>query len=374
MTVSEFGRFMARVRHMISSVVAHEGDPARGGQRHPASPPDDSHAQAHRADLRSAVSALSARPAEAGAGIDEVILSLNYQPRRIEEIFGDGSESGLAIRYVVEPEPLGTAGAVRYAGESLHESVVVFNGDVLTAVDLTAVIALHRERKAKATIVLTPVDNPTAYGLVETDAQGNIRRFLEKPNPDEITCNTINAGIYVLEPDTFDRIPKNTPWSIERSFFPSLIERGETFVAYVYRGYWIDIGTPEKYMQVHRDIMDGRYRAAPFAGGASTTWVSPEARGSRTAPPSRAPASSTRAPSSRAGARIGPYSVIGRQCQIEEHARSSGAIVWPNTRVSQEAVVRRSIIGRHCHIGRNAIIEDGVVLGDKSVVTDFSRL
>src|SRR5213592_548912 len=200
------------------------------------------------------------------ADIDEVILSLNYQPRRIEEIFGDGSESGLAIRYVVEPAPLGTGGAIRFASETLRESVVVFNGDVLTEVDLAAVIALHRERKARATIVLTPVENPSAYGLVETDRQGNILRFLEKPKPDEITCDTINAGIYVLEPDTFDRIPKDTAWSVERSFFPSLIENGETFVAYTYRGYWIDIGTPEKYTQVHRDIMDGRFTAAPFLG------------------------------------------------------------------------------------------------------------
>src|ERR1700681_310685 len=210
--------------------------------------------------------------------IDQVILSLNYQPRRIEEIFGAGTDAALSIRYVVEPVPLGTAGAVRYAGESLHESVVVFNGDVLTEVDLAAVIRLHRERKAKATIVLTPVANPTAYGLVETDGQGNVRRFLEKPKADEITCDTINAGIYVLEPDTFDRIPKDTPWSIERSFFPSLIERADTFVAYVYRGYWIDIGTPEKYMQVHRDIFDGRYQAAPLAGGPSASWISPNAR------------------------------------------------------------------------------------------------
>src|SRR6476659_191294 len=192
--------------------------------------------------------------------IDEVILSLNYQPRRVEELFGDGGDSGLGIRYVVEPSPLGTAGAVRYAGDSLRESVVVFNGDVLTQVDLTAVIALHRERRAKATIVLTPVENPSAYGLVETDAAGNIRRFLEKPSADEITTNNINAGIYVLEPDTFDRIPSNVSWSIERSYFPSLVDRGETFVGYVYRGYWIDIGTAEKYIQVHRDIMDGRYR------------------------------------------------------------------------------------------------------------------
>src|SRR3954454_2792643 len=213
--------------------------------------------------------------------IDEVILSLNYQPRRIEEIFGDGGESGLGIRYVVEPAPLGTAGAVRYAGEAIRESVVVFNGDVLTQIDLKAVIALHRERKATATIVLTPVDNPTAYGLVETDPAGNITRFVEKPKADEITCNTINAGIYILEPDTFDRIPKDTPWSIERSFFPSLIERRETFVGYVYRGYWIDIGTTEKYIQVHRDIMDRHYtghRAVPFAANPGAAWVPADAR------------------------------------------------------------------------------------------------
>jgi NDP-sugar pyrophosphorylase family protein len=305
--------------------------------------------------------------------IDEVILSLNYQPRRIEEIFGDGSEAGLNIRYVVEPAPLGTAGAVRYAGESLHESVVVFNGDVLTNIDLNAVLALHRERQARATIVLTPVENPTAYGLVETDERGNIQRFLEKPKPDEITCDTINAGIYVLEPDTFDRIPKDTPWSIERSFFPSLIERGETFVAYVYRGYWIDIGTPEKYTQVHRDIMDGRFRMAPFTNGPATRWVSPHARVEEGAV-LEGPCYVDDGAVVKAGARIGPHSVVGRQCHIEEHAVIEQSILWSSTRVSQEAVVRRSILGRHCHVGRNATVEDGAVLGDKSVITDFSRL
>jgi len=306
------------------------------------------------------------------AEIDEVILSLNYQPRRIEEIFGDGGDSGLAIKYVVEPAPLGTAGAVRYAGESLHESVVVFNGDVLTTVDLAAVIALHRERKARATIVLTPVENPSAYGLVETDEHANIRRFLEKPNPDEITCDTINAGIYVLEPDTFDRIPKDTPWSIERSFFPSLIERGETFVAYTYRGYWIDIGTAEKYMQVHRDIMDGKYQASAL-GSPHAPWISPDARIEDGATV-EGPCFIDEGAVVKAGARIGPYSVIGKQVHIEEHAVVQQAIVWANSRISQEAVVRGSILGRHCHVGRNASVEHGVVLGDKSAVTDYSRL
>jgi len=238
------------------------------------------------------------------------------------------------------------------------------------------VIALHRERKAKATIVLTPVENPSAYGLVETDPHGNILRFLEKPNPDEITCDTINAGIYVLEPETFDRIPKDTPWSIERSFFPSLVERKETFVAYVYRGYWIDIGTAEKYMQVHRDIMDGRYvahRAASFVTTPGAAWVSPEARIEEGAIVDR-PCFIDHGSVVKAGAHIGPYSVVGRQCHIEEHAHLDRAILWANNRISQEATVRRSILGRHCHIGRSASVEDGVVLGDKSVVTDYSRL
>ena len=305
--------------------------------------------------------------------IDGVILSLNYQPRRIEEMFGDGSSAAMSLRYVVEPAPLGTAGAVRYAAQSLHDSVVVFNGDILTQVDLAAVIARHRERRAKATIVLTPVENPAAYGLVETDPDSNIRRFIEKPNADEITCDTINAGIYVLEPDTFDRIPKDTPWSIERSFFPSLIEQGDTFVAYVSRGYWIDIGTPAKYMQVHRDIMDGLYRTAPFADAASTTWISPQARVEDGAL-IEGPCFVDEGTVVKTGARLGPYSVVGRQCHIEEHASIERAIVWANSRISQEAVVRQSILGRHCHVGRSATIEDGVVLGDKSVVTDYSRL
>src|SRR5262245_14845090 len=180
--------------------------------------------------------------------IDEVILSLNYQPKRIEEVFGDGRDSGIKIRYVVEPTPLGTAGGVKYAAQGVTETLVVFNGDVLTQVDLAGIVALHRSRHARATIVLTPVENPSAYGLVETDSAGNILRFLEKPKADEITCNTINAGIYVLEPSTFDRIPDAKAWSIERSFFPSFIERGETFMASIYRDYWIDIGTPEKYI------------------------------------------------------------------------------------------------------------------------------
>src|SRR2546425_562594 len=152
----------------------------------------------------------------------------------------------------------------------------------------------------------------------EIDRASNIRRFIEKPNADEITCDTINAGIYVLEPDTFDRIPKDTPWSIERSFFPSLIEQGDTFVAYVSRGYWIDIGTPAKYMQVHRDIMDGRYinhKAAPFVTAPGAAWVSPGARIEDGAIV-EGPCFVDEGAIVKAGARVSSYSVVGRQCHI----------------------------------------------------------
>ncbi len=305
--------------------------------------------------------------------IDEVILSLNYQPRRIEEIFGDGDGLGLKLRYVVEPMPLGTGGAIRYAGDSMTESVVVFNGDVLTQVDLRAVLQLHRERKAKATIVLTPVENPRAYGLVETDAKGNVKRFLEKPGEDEITCNTINAGIYVLEPDTFDRIPKDTAWSIERSYFPSLIERGETFVAYVYDGYWIDIGTPAKYLQVHRDIMDGHYSAPPFDAAPRQPWISAGARIDEGVQ-IHGPCFIDEGVVVKAGTHVLPYSVIGRQTHVDEASVIDASIVWPNGWIGREATVRGSILGRNCHIGRNAVLETPVVLGDKTVITDYSRL
>lgn len=306
--------------------------------------------------------------------IDEVIVSLNYLPRRIEETLAAGPDPAVKLRLVLEPVPLGTAGAVKHAEAHLDGTVMVLNGDILTEIDLAAVLRLHRERRAKATIVLTPVPNPSAYGLVETDEAGNVRAFIEKPPPDRITCNTINAGIYVLEPDTLERIPKGTAWSIERSFFPSLVERGEPFVAYIAQGYWIDIGTPAKYLQVHRDIMDGRFRVPPFAHrGRDASVVAPSARiedGAQLEPPCFVDDGCL----VESRARIGPYAVLGRDCRVRAAAVVEDALVWAYSEIDQEAVVRGAILGRGAAIGRNACVGPGVVLGDNSVVTDFSRL
>jgi len=306
--------------------------------------------------------------------IDEIVLSLNYQPGRIEEVFGDGSASGIRLEYMVEPTPLGTGGAIKFAaGRDRGQPVVVFNGDILTAVDLPAVIAEHRARRAKATIVLTPVENPAAYGLVETDEAGNVRRFLEKPSPDQIRCDTINAGIYVLEPETLTRIPPDVAFSIERGYFPALVADRETFIAYTYRGYWIDIGTPEKYRQAHADIMEGRFDAPPFAGRPRTPIVAPSARID--------PGASVDAPCFvdadvvvKRGARIGPYSVIGRHCLVGEDTVIDGAIVWPHTTVDAGARLGPIIAGRHCQFGRNVEAMNPGVFGDRSIVTDYSRV
>ena len=306
--------------------------------------------------------------------IDEVILSLNYQPRRIEEVFGEGAGTGVRLRYVVEPAPLGTGGAIRYAAQGIDDTLVVFNGDVMTSVDVNAVVALHRERKARATIVLTPVDNPSAYGLVETESDGRVRRFLEKPNPDEITCDTINAGIYVLEPETFDRIPKDVSYSIERAYFPSLIERQELFVAYVDRGYWIDIGTPEKYVQVHRDMFDGKFSGGLFAtADRSKPIISPEARIEDNVTIT-GPCFIDAGVHVKSGASIGAYTVLGRGAMVEESADLQDTIVWPNTRIGQSAIVHGPIIGRSCHIGRDSVLKGRSLLGDKTQLTDFTSI
>lgn len=306
-------------------------------------------------------------------GIDTIVLSLSYQPRRIEEIFGDGSELGVRIHYTMEPEPLGTAGAVKNAEALLDKRTVVFNGDVLSDLDLGDVLRFHEEKGAKATIVLTPVENPSAYGLVETEENGSVRRFLEKPGYDEITCDTINAGVYVLEPELLEYIPAGKNYSFERGFFPSLLRDRVPFYAYVHRGYWIDIGTPQKYLRVHRDILSGALPFEDFTPNAGGTYVDPDASvesGVRV----NGPAYIGEGAVVKSGAVLEPYAVIGANCRVEEGATVGNAVLWPNSRVGAEARVRNAIIGRSAHVGRHSVVEHGVVLGDKSVLTDYTRI
>ena len=198
------------------------------------------------------------------AGVTDIILSLNYQPTKIENLLGDGAEYGVNLRYVTEPAPMGTAGAYKYAAAEIRETTIVFNGDVLTDVSIARVVEFHRTRKADATIVLTPVENPSAYGLVETGDAARVSRFREKPKPEELaelTTNNINAGIYILEPGVLDLIPAGENYSFEYGVFPELLKREKSFFAYVLgQNYWRDIGTPTSYLEAHHDFLAGRIK------------------------------------------------------------------------------------------------------------------
>jgi len=300
------------------------------------------------------------------ADVRDVILSLSYQPQKIEDKLGDGTDYNVRISYTVEASPLGTAGAYRHAAGLISETTVVFNGDVLTDIDLNEVIRFHRERQAAATIVLTPVPNPTAYGLVETEEDGRVRRFLEKPKPEEVTCDTINAGIYILEPRVLDYVPEGEAFMFEYGVFPQLLERGEPFFAHIWRGYWRDIGTSASYLKANLDVIAGRVKilsaVAPERGEKFDATTVIEA-------PSVVDPSCTLKP----GVQI-INSVVSRNCLFEERARIEDSVVRSGTRVGAGSTVEGAVIGKGCHIGRSVEVGAGTVLGDKSVVTDYSQI
>lgn len=299
------------------------------------------------------------------ADVLDLVLSLSYQPQKIEDRLGDGADHGVRIRYTVEASPLGTAGAYKNARAHINDTTVILNGDILTDVDLNQVIRVHREREAIATIMLTPVANPASYGLVQTSDDGRVVRFLEKPKPDEITCNTINAGIYVLEPRVLDYVPDGEPFMFEYGVFPKLLEKGEPFFGYTWNGYWRDIGTSASYLQANLDVLAGRIDILDRPKQRPGEKFDPKAE---IDPLSMVDESCVIKP----GAQI-INSVIGPNCYIEERARIEESIVRSGSRVGTGATLVKSIVGMGSHIGRSVSVA-GVVLGDKSVLTDYTHL
>jgi mannose-1-phosphate guanylyltransferase len=300
------------------------------------------------------------------ANVHDCILSLSYQPQKIEDKLGDGTLYNMQVSYTVEASPLGTAGAYRNAEGLINESTIVFNGDVLTDIDLNEVIHFHREKNALATLVLTPVENPTAYGLVETDADGRIRRFLEKPKPEEVTCNTINAGIYILEPKVLEYIPAGESYMFEYGVFPALLKNNEPFYAYIYDGYWRDIGSSASYLQSNMDVLAGKINLLERL---------PCERGEKFDEAAEIDSLSVVDPSCtiKAGAQI-INSVISRNCYIGEKACIENSVIRGVSRIETNAQIRNSVLGKSCHVGRSSSISDGAVLGDKSVITDYSQI
>lgn len=308
----------------------------------------------------------------ASVGVDEIVFSVAYQPEKVQQVFGDGHALGKKIHYAVEETPLGTGGAVKNAEPYLDSTTIVFNGDILTDVDLPAVVAAHRSSSARATLVLTPVANPSAFGLVETDASGRVLRFTEKPEPSQITTNTINAGIYVLESASLALMPPRENHSIERSFFPALLARGDLVRAHVHEGYWIDIGTPEKYLQVHRDILSGRFPVALEADRYRGGWLHRSARvedGAELQPPFYIGPDCTVS----AGACVGPDAVLVRGARVGPGARIRDSVVWPHVELGPGSEIAGAVLASRVRIGPSARVAPGAVLGEGSLITDFSR-
>ncbi len=300
------------------------------------------------------------------AGVTDVTLSLSYQPHKIEEKLGDGSDYGVKITYTVEPQPMGTAGAYKFAADFIREPTVVFNGDIVTDLDLRAVIRQHDERKALATVVLAPVENPSAYGVVEAGEDGRVRTFSEKPRADEINVNTINAGTYILDPAVLDLIPQGESYSFEYNLFPDLLKRGERFYAHVPAdAYWLDIGAPARYLQVHHDLLGGRVRGVQLEKRHGECDLATHAEIDEF---SLLGDDCTIKP----GAQI-INSVLGEGVHVEEKARVENSVVWPHTRVGAGAHISNAVVGRGCHIGRAALVAAGAVLGDKTSLSDYTQ-
>src|SRR3954470_2294374 len=191
-------------------------------------------------------------------GFDDIVVTLAFMPNAIRTYFGDGSEFGVRMVYATEEQPLGTAGSVRNAMDELDERFLVISGDVLTDIDLAQIVAFHEEREAMATIGLVAVENPLEFGIVITREDGSIERFLEKPTWGQVFSDTINTGIYVLEPEIFDFIPEGRPVAFPGEVFPALLEPEKPLYGFTCEGYWEDVGTLEAYVGAHKDVLDGK--------------------------------------------------------------------------------------------------------------------
>ncbi len=302
------------------------------------------------------------------AGITDITLSLSYQPGKIEQLVGNGTDHGVKIRYVTETSPLGTAGAYKFAAGSSKEPTLVFNGDVITDLDANSLIEFHRSTGAVATLALASVGDPSRYGLVPTNKNGEILQFLEKPSDEEranLKINTINAGVYVLESQVLDMLPSDTNRSFEYDVFPEILHEKLPFFGYVVKDeYWRDIGTPESYLAAHHDFLDGKI------GG----FESPDQDRSEVATRAEVDEVSVIGEGCvvKPGAKI-IRSVIGAGVVVEEKAVIENSVIWSHTRVAAAAQIEKAVIGRSCHIGRNAAVGPGTVLGDKSSLTDYTR-
>lgn len=296
-------------------------------------------------------------------GVDEVILSMGYLPDAFRAHFANDRFGDIRLRYAVEAKPLGTAGGIRYAAEGIDERFIVCNGDVLTQLDLGAMLAFHDDRRAQASIYLCKVDDPSAFGVVPTREDGEVVGFIEKPSHGSAPTNWINAGTYILEPEVLERIPTRVNVSIEREIFPRMVQTRGALFGYQHDGYWLDIGTPEQYLRAHLDALDGTGGVpAPGAEEAEPgVWIQGPVNISKGAT-LEAPVLLGRGVEIAAGARVGS-SVIGEGAQVSSGAHLMRSVLHNAATVASGAEVIDSVLGASAHVGAGAGLADLTLVG-----------
>ncbi|WP_457741412.1 sugar phosphate nucleotidyltransferase [Thermococcus sp.] len=297
------------------------------------------------------------------AGVDEIYVLVGYLKERIIDYFGDGSRWGVEIHYSNKDNiKLGTAGATKKVVKHMDDTFFVVSSDVLTNLDLKALYEYHRKKKALATIALSEVEDPTQYGIAIINEDGRIQQFKEKPRPEEVFSNLVNAGIYVFEPETFDLVPKNKNFDFSKDLFPRMLENDLPLYGFPFREYWNDVGRPSSYLQATEDVFLGRlilphikteslkgnleYGGALFTGKRCIL-RRPEIRG---------------------------FAVLGDDVEIGRNVKIERSVIFSGVTIEEGAEIREAIIGENVHIGKGVVIQPGSVIGDNTLIEDFSKI
>src|SRR3954471_15044230 len=305
-------------------------------------------------------------------GFDDLVVTVAFMANNVRTYFGNGSEFGVRIQYATEETPLGTAGSVRNAMDELDERFLVIAGDVITDIDLSALVALHDEKNAIASIGLKSMENPLEFGIVITREDGSIDRFLEKPTWGQVFSDTINTGIYVLEPEIFDYIPEGRPVDFSSEVFPALLADDKPLYGFSCEGYWEDVGTLEAYSKAHQDVLDGKVEVEiPGFRVGEGVWLG---EGAEVDPAARIEGPVIIGDYCRvdAGAHLREYTVLGSNVRVGADAYLHRAVVHDNAYLGAGVRLRGAIVGRSCDLRRGARCEEGVVLGDECFVGEHA--
>jgi mannose-1-phosphate guanylyltransferase/phosphomannomutase len=303
-------------------------------------------------------------------GVEEAYPTLHYLADEVESYFGEGTDFGVAMHYSVEDVPLGTAGSVRRLRGELRGTFLIVSGDALTDFDLRGAVAFHRERGAKATLVLTRVADPLEFGVVITNGEGRVVRFLEKPNPGEVFSDTVNTGIYILEPEVLERVDTSRPFDFSKDLFPALLADGQLVCGYVAEGYWTDIGNLRQYQEANRDCLLGKVAVEmPGEELQPGVWVGEDLQLHPSAELA-APSVIGHGCSIGAGAKVGPFSVVGENSVIEAGAVVDHSVVWGGAYIGRGSRVIGATLCRNVRVKGSVTVNEGAVVGDRCLLDD----